>query len=325
MKQIPIALIKILQDGQFHSGEAIAKQMNMSRSAICRQVQVLREIGLAIDAVTGRGYRIQQTVELLNEDAIQQGLKPSIADMLAIVDVRVQVDSTNSCLQRISSVDKKQGHLLLAEHQLEGRGRRGKAWFSPFASSVYYSLQWRFQRGPVSLAALSLAVGSVLYHWLQTLNFPGLWLKWPNDIYVDEKKLAGILIEVSGEVEGPCWAVIGIGINVNLSGSETSIKGVEITDLASHVAGLPGRNRLVAEFSNHLLPALRQFDHEGFAGFHQQWQKADGLTGKMVEVTGNQPTYQARCLGVDLNGSLRLQRGNEQFVVNSGNSSIRRL
>lgn len=213
-------LLSILADGEFHSGTELADQVGVTRSAVWKQLSFLTEIGLRHAAVSGRGYRLEKPLELLDHALISEFLDEKSRALLASLEIHEQIPSTNSYLSELVHKGAPSGVVCFAEQQTAGKGRRGRCWVSPYGNNVYVSILWRFQQGPAAISALSLAVGVAVIRTLKQYSIPGIGLKWPNDIYWRDKKLGGILIEVSGENQGPCAAVIGLGLNLYLSGEE---------------------------------------------------------------------------------------------------------
>lgn len=204
------ALLNMLADGNFHSGEQIGTVLGISQAAISQQIKSLRQLGIEVFSITGKGYRLNTPLQLLNPDILRQHLSGAPVHTCAVID------STNHYM--MAQLDRWQkGECVLAEMQTAGRGRRGRQWHSPFGSQFIMSMYWRLDDGPGAAMGLSLAIGVAVVRALEAQGYHGLSLKWPNDIYMSRRKLAGILVEMSAAVGGLCHLVIGIGINLNLS------------------------------------------------------------------------------------------------------------
>jgi len=313
----PAALLNTLADGRFHSGAALAAQAGISRSAVWKQVAKLAALGLDIQRVPGRGYRLAAPLELLDAARIRAGLRPPglVPDALYIA---ASLPSTNAWLLAHDGADPA---ACLAEHQSAGRGRRGRGWVSPFAANLYLSLSWRFEALPPQFSALSLVVGVVCAEVLAAAGAP-VALKWPNDLQLAGRKLGGILLEMTGEPPGPCRAVIGIGINWRMP------EGVALDQAWADLAGalgrrLPGRNALAADLLNALLAMLPRFAAQGFAPWQADWERFDALAGSPVTVHTGQAPVAGTALGVDADGALRVRtaQGVQRFW--SGDVSVR--
>lgn len=212
----------------------------------------------------------------------------------------------------------------MAETQTAGRGRRGRGWLSPPALNIYLSYLKRFDRGFAPLAGLSLAVGVALMETLETLGVRGAGLKWPNDVLADGAKLAGVLVELAGEVQGPCAAVIGIGINVRLPEALAARAGQPVTDVARLCGGHPpGRNRLAAELIARLGEVLERFERDGFPAVAADYARHDLLAGQPVWLSDAQGRHAATACGVDERGALRVRDARGERSVDSADISVR--
>lgn len=315
-------LLEPLSDGNFHSGQALATRFGVSRTAIWKQIANLSALGIEFEKVRGQGYRIVGGLDLLNAPRIQSGLQPDAARLVHEINVHTSIDSTNAELQRQSLVPER-ASVCLAETQTAGRGRRGRHWVSPFGSSIYMTVGWRFQGGAEALEGLSLAVGVLLCESLAALGVEGLALKWPNDVLLDGRKLAGILVEVSGDLSGPCNALIGIGINVRLPTVAAEAIEQAWADLRAVAAPELTRNTIVATLLNRLLPALADYERSGFGVWQERWQALDAYAGKpvLIDNSGRRTAGVAR--GVDERGSLLLQTESGTQRVFGGEVSLR--
>ena len=196
-------LLNFLADGKFHSGEALARRLRVSRSAIWKLVGALREQGVEIQSVPRQGYRLPREVDLLDRTSIETALDESAKRTVANIDVLMTVDSTNQFLVDALPDGQNTAHLCTAEIQTSGRGRRGRSWVAPFGSGICMSLAWQFAELPPQFSALSLAVGVAIVRALERFGLAGVQLKWPNDLLWQQRKLGGILIEMRGESSGP--------------------------------------------------------------------------------------------------------------------------
>ena len=303
-------LLQILADGQFHSGTELAEQLDISRSAVWKQINGLEEQGIDITAVNGKGYRLHTPLELLDKTLILNLLNNTTQQCLAELEIHDQIDSTNSYLVALSN-DKPDASAIvcLAEQQTAGKGRRGRQWISPFGSNIYASIIWQFQQGPSSLSGLSLAIGVAVIIALKKHGIYGVGLKWPNDIYWQQRKLGGILVEVSGEADGPCHAVIGLGLNLFLAdqhGTEIEQDWVDISEILgkSHQVS---RNQLIATLIEQLLSVTRQYTQRSFALYRDEWRQFDCMQGQQVSLFMGNKKIDGTVLGINDDGLLLLQ------------------
>lgn len=317
-------VLKILADGHFHSGERLAGILGVSRSAVWKSVKRLEDWGLNVQAVRGRGYRLEAPIDLLEVDSIQRGLSSGIRARLERLDVLSSVDSTNGYLRRQSSSGLA---ACLAESQSAGRGRRGRAWHSPFARNIYLSLAGTLEASIESLAGLSLAMGVAVHEALATLGMTGAGLKWPNDVYWQNRKLAGILIEVDAESSGRNRVIIGVGLNVDMSGDKAPVIDQPWVDLSTIWQGLsgsfPGRNDIAVKLLDSLVGYLDRFEAEGFQDIRHEWQRHDLARGRRVAVITHNRTITGIGRGVDTSGGFLLQHEGGIEVYQSGEVSLR--
>ena len=302
-----------LADGRRHNGAELAGELGISRAAVWKRIESLRRIGLPVEGTAGDGYRIPHAIELLDAETIGQYLQtPSIR-----IEVVGAVDSTNA---RLALREPIHGHALVAEAQKAGRGRRGRRWLSP-PGGIYLSLGWQFESGLAGLSPLSLVVGMAAARTLHEAGAEDVRVKWPNDLFIHDAKLGGCLVEVSGAAEGPCQAVIGIGINLELP--ESAAVDQPWTSLSRHAKGF-SRNRLVAGLLTHLAGDLATLDRSGFDAFAGQWPGFDALADRKVHVSmagGDDFTGLSR--GIDAQGRLLVEHGDTLQALGSGEVSIR--
>jgi len=303
-------ILMLLSDGQFHSGTTLAEALCVSRSAICKQFKGLSELGLQYSAVSGRGYRLEYPLELLDLTTISQGLSQEHQHLISSIEIHDSINSTNSYLVDYAQQQPKSRAVCFAEHQSAGKGRRGRTWVSPYGNNLYMSILWRFQQGGIAATAgLSLAVGVAVIRALRQHHIHDVGLKWPNDIYSQGKKLGGILIEVSGETDGPCSAVIGLGLNLFLPASEAQTITQAWTDL-SNVNGTESisRNQLATSLLSHILEIVNGFETIGIQAYLDEWRNYDCLQGQTATLYIGQQHIDGIVEGIDNNGLLLIKR-----------------
>jgi BirA family transcriptional regulator, biotin operon repressor / biotin---[acetyl-CoA-carboxylase] ligase len=316
------ALLRRLADGRLHSGERLAAHSGLSRTRVSQLLKQAEDAGLALERMRGRGYRLIDAAPFLDRDAILDALDGR-APLLA-VEVVDSVDSTNSELLRRTAQRNVHRHLLAAEWQSAGRGRRGRQWVAVPAGSLTFSLGWRFEQGVGFVSALPLAVGVAVARALEAAGMRGIELKWPNDLVHNERKLGGILIELAGDALGPSVVAIGVGINVRLPQSVREGIAQPVTDLSS-IAPTPDRNRVLAHIAAEMDAVLDRYASEGFAAFRAEWQRRHALREQAVDILlpGGGLAH-GIAAGVDERGALLLEcDGRSQRFV-SGEVSVRR-
>ncbi|TBR40469.1 MULTISPECIES: biotin--[acetyl-CoA-carboxylase] ligase [Dyella] len=317
-------LLTKLAGGEAMSGEALAEHFGVTRAAVWKQIEALRSRGVPIEARGSAGYRLPWPIQMLDAKAIRAGVPTPWRKRLGALDVVWEIDSTSSELQRRGAAAPDLS-VVIAETQSAGRGRRGRTWLSPPGLNLYLSCLKRFDGGFASLTGLSLAVGVIVMRALGALGLCDAGLKWPNDVLTPDGKLAGILVELSGEYQGPCAAVIGIGLNLRLTDALRQQAGQPISDLATLAGGeAPDRNRVAAALITALCEGLDQFDRQGFAGFVDDYASHDLLRGAPLRVQGPQAQWDGVGAGVDARGALcvRTEEGLQSF--DSADVSVRR-
>ncbi|MEQ9394211.1 bifunctional biotin--[acetyl-CoA-carboxylase] ligase/biotin operon repressor BirA [Haliea sp.] len=319
-------LVPMLADGEFHSGQDLAAALGVSRTAVWKQLNRLQELGLAVESVKGRGYRIPGGVELLDEVSIRAGLDVPVAGLLRELQLLEIVDSTNAeALRRVAAgAGAGPGLVCSAEQQTAGRGRRGRAWVSPYARNIYLSLVWEYQEGAAALEGLSLAVGVAVTRALAHLGLPPLQLKWPNDLLFAGAKLGGVLLEMAGDAAGRCQVVVGVGINVTMPPAAAQAIDQDWTDLATIAGGrAPGRNAVVARLLNELLPLAASFARTGFAPWREAWMALDAFADVPVVLHSGEQRQAGIARGVDDRGALQLETTLGVRSIYGGEISLR--
>lgn len=319
-------VLHLLADGSFHSGTELSESLGISRSAICKQMQSLADLGIELCAVSGKGYKLGRPISLLSLDQIRQHLTPQASGLLGRIEVHDVIASTNSYLLQAAHSGDAKGFACFAESQSAGKGRRGRIWRSPFGANIYLSVLWRYQDGPATINGLSLAVGVAVVRALRQLGIGDVGLKWPNDIYWKQRKLAGILIEVAGESGGPCYTVTGLGLNCYIPPHEAKGIDQEWVDLDTLLGHSTHelRNQLAAELLNHLLPIIADFDSRGLSPYLPEWRENDCMQGSEACLYMGQQRYDGIVEGVNAQGMLQLrdERG-ESKTFASGEVSFK--
>ncbi len=300
-------VLRILADGERHSGAELAQTLGVSRAAVWKAVRKAEtSLGLQIETQRGRGYRLQAPLDLLDSARILEAIEPSQRRHLARIEIHDEIDSTNSHLMRAARGGAAAGTLCLAERQSAGRGRHGRSWVSPYGSNLYLSLLWRFELGPAQLGGLSLAAGTAVAAALSAEGVAEIGLKWPNDILWRGRKLAGLLLELAGEATGPSQVVIGVGVNTRLGAAGTAIDQ-PWADL-DEILGAQGydRNRLAGRVAARLLGAVARYAQDGLAPFLAEWEARDPYLGAPVELHLGERRIVGRHAGITEQGALRL-------------------
>jgi len=319
------ALLPLLANGEFRSGQDLADVLGVSRTAVWKQVNRLTvECGLQIESVKGKGYRIPGGIDLLDAKQVAAAMDARAAALMTRLDIFDSVDSTNAEIMRRAGQGCGSGLVCTAEQQTAGRGRRGRQWFSPYASNLYLSLLWEFNQGAAALEGLSLAVGVAVARALHTCEVPAVQLKWPNDVLHDGAKLGGILLEMNGDVAGACRVVIGVGLNVAMPATASGAIDQAWTDIKTITGNPhPGRNLLLAALLDELLPLVADFEQQGFSRWRDEWQSLDAFADTPVLLNTGAAQLDGIARGVDERGALLLETGAGVQTVYGGEISLR--
>lgn len=313
--KVPLKLIAILADGGFHSGEHLGELLGMSRAAINKHIQTIREWGLDVFTVPGKGYSLPAPIQLLDAERILSQLADKRVIVLPVVD------STNQYLsERIAELQS--GDACVAEYQQAGRGRRGRQWISPFGANLYLSMFWRLEQGPAAAMGLSLVIGIVMAEVLQGLGAQDVRVKWPNDLYLNDRKLAGILVELTGKTGDAAQLVIGAGINLAMR--ETNANAINQGWINLQEAGINiDRNELAATLLNELRQSLRQFEIEGLTPFISRWHALDNFIDRPVKLLIGEQQIFGTARGIDQQGALLLEQNGVIKPFIGGEISLR--
>lgn len=309
-------LLRLLADGEFHSGEQIGRQLVISRAAVSQQIKGLKALGLDIFSVTGKGHALAQPLELLDAAALQQLAGGAPIHCVAMID------STNQyMMSRLG--DWQKGECLLTEYQTAGRGRRGRQWVSPFGSQLMMSLYWRLEEGMAAAMGLSLVVGVALVETLQSFGYHEVGLKWPNDVYAQGAKLAGILVEMSATSGGSCHVVIGVGLNLNMPLQPLPAITQPWTALSTISSAPVARNRFSGEFIRRLRAALLEFEQGGLTPFLGRWNQMDIYRDRPVRLLLGEQEIRGVARGINGQGGLLLETGSGLQTFVGGEISLR--
>lgn len=312
---IKLAILKALSAGDFISGEELGEQLGVSRAAISKHIKGIQDWGIDIFRVQGKGYQLSQQLQLLDESILKANLNTPV-ELIPIID------STNQyLLDRVNELES--GSVCIAEYQAKGRGRRGREWVSPFGSNLYMSMFWRLDAGMAAAMGLSLVVGVAIVEALEKLGLNDVKLKWPNDLYYQDRKLAGILVEMSGQAGGAANLVIGMGMNLMMSDQTEGITQpwASLTEVADkeHI----DRNQLAITMINTLNSALSDYEIYGMSGFVERWNRLDNFLGRPIKLIMGPREVTGIAKGINEQGAVLLEteNGMESFI--GGEISLR--
>ena len=259
-------------------------------------------------------YRLQAPYDLLDSARVTAALGDLAPDL--VINLLEQCASTNS---EVLNAPPRSGHVTVCELQSAGRGRRGRVWHSGLGDGLTFTLGWRFARPASSLSALSLCVGIALVTALERLGVDELALKWPNDVLLRQRKLAGTLIEIRSVEGGDYWVAIGVGLNVRVPPAV----GAEAIGLAEVVADRPSRNELLASLLVELAGEMTRFAADGFAPVRHRWLTRHAWNGRRVQVGGGADVAVGVVAGVSDDGALELNTEAGMQRIYQGELSLR--
>ena len=321
-------LLALLATDEPRSSSWLARALDAAESEIAAGIEHLRALGIDV-AAAPQGFRLEEghRLELLDADVIRAALRDEAR--LHRLEVLFEVDSTNTRLLERPGPPLGFADAALAELQNAGRGRQGRRWISPFGASLALSLGWTFSDAERVDSTLSLAVGVAVCRALGGLGARGMLLKWPNDVWFEDRKLGGVLVEtrMGG---GTAQAVVGIGLNLHLSAESRRQIGAlagtpELAALDTACPSPLSRNALAAALLTELLSMLPLFERHGFAAFRDEWRSLDALRGRPARVLLRHDAVEGIACGVDEDGGLLLEHGGnvEKFIA--GEASLRLL
>ena len=303
------ALLKYLKEssGAWTSGESLAASLMISRSAIWKHIKALQEEGYGIESSTKRGYTLQALPDRLLPAEIKDGLTTRLFGRERI-DHYMETDSTNVRARALAQHGAPEGTVVVAEAQTQGRGRRGRTWFSPPGCGIYVSVILRPRVQPHEAPQLTLlAAVAMAETLLETADLP-FTIKWPNDILVNGKKISGILTEMSLEMDRVDYVVLGLGLNVNTPGEAMA---EEVREIATSLRILTGRTFSRAKILQIFLDKLEQyytlFQDRQFVRIRDRWKELSGIIGKYVKIENLDRPYEGEVVDIDQDGFLVLK------------------
>lgn len=322
MNTLTFPILRLLADGQFRSGEALARHFGVTRATVWNAVQQAERMGVKIFSVRGRGYRLPEPVDFLDHVRVVEHLGETATRIR--LELHEVAESTNTLLMELAAKGAPHGMCVAAELQQGGRGRRGRAWHSTLGGGLTFSLLWRFGQGVGALGGLSLAVGVALARALDELEARDVVLKWPNDVLHGNRKLAGILIEMQGEMLGPSVAVIGVGLNVRQPREIRAAVGHPVASLHELTPAPVDRSRLLAVVLRHMSVVLEEFGQTGFGRLREEWQRRHAYHNQRVcLLLPDGSAHEATVLGIAEDGALLADAGTGPRRYASAEISLR--
>ncbi len=316
-----VLITELLSDTQYHDGTSIGKQLNITRAAVWKVIKKLEEYAVPLTSIKGKGYRLDAPLHLLNQNKIKSELKHRSVQ-LAILE---KTTSTNDYLKQFIKQNRKI-ITCLAETQIQGKGRFQRNWYSPFGENLYFSMLYPFEKDVSELRGLSLVIGLAICHAVESiakLKNNLLKLKWPNDILLDQQKIAGILIEIEAESNGYCQIIVGIGINVNMSKASKKNIDQPWSSLLKATQKFHDRNIICAALIDSLIDYLERFSVNDLSVFIDEWQHRDYLANTEISLVKDNKKITGKCLGINENGHLMIKTADKKILAfSSGDTKL---
>ena len=313
--------------GIYFSGEEIAAQLSVSRAAVWKAVNALRSDGYVIDAVPNKGYRLSMNTDILSVQGIEKYLDPQNRQLT--IQVLPEVSSTNTMLREKANEETPEGYVIIANGQTEGRGRRGRSFYSPVDTGIYLSILLRPKEIATNeltnLTSMAAVAAVAACETIEEVSGQTPGIKWVNDIYIDGRKVSGILTEASISMESGSveYVVVGIGFNVYFPEDGFSREIENIAGAIFDQKKNDGKNLLAAGFLNHFMNYYAEFDKKDYV---KKYQERSLVVGKEITVFAPSGNRKALALEVDDTCALIVQyEDGSTERLNSGEISIREL
>jgi BirA family transcriptional regulator, biotin operon repressor / biotin---[acetyl-CoA-carboxylase] ligase len=323
MSEMRELILKNLQQEGHISGELLGKRLKISRTAVWKHINEIRKLGYEIQSSPKTGYTFKKSPDLLLPGEIKRGLNTQI--MGKPVMHYNTVSSTQDIAAEMARRGAIEGTLVISETQEKGRGRKGRSWVSLPQGGIYLSLILRPNLMPSQVVQIPLIAGVALTKAIRETVSLQPMIKWPNDIVIGKKKVGGILTEMSSEIDGVNYVVLGIGLNVNMP---TSLFDENISDIATSLIDECGKNtsrvKLVQNFLCEFELLYKKFLKDGFTSVRDEWKELNKTIGSRVMITGGITDIEGEAIDIDNDGFLlvRKKNGNINRII-SGDVSLR--
>ena len=299
--------------------ELVAKQTVPLAKLSATELNELQSYGFTADR---KGVSVPDEIVLLTKGRIFNQLNNATSTWLERLDIVPVIDSTNTALSSRAQDESIDGHVLIAELQTLGKGRRGRKWISPFGRNVMLSTGFQLVTPTSNIGSISLAIGVAVANAIERVADVSIQLKWPNDIYLNDCKLGGILIDLL-QAGPPAKLLLGVGINVHAAPGELESPNAPAIALADVVPDV-SRHSVVSALLNELVATIRQYSVEGFQSFVGDWSKRDVFAGQFLYIDGLNEEIEGWNRGIDATGALQLETDKGLRKIIGGDVTIRR-
>jgi BirA family biotin operon repressor/biotin-[acetyl-CoA-carboxylase] ligase len=305
------------------SGADLAEQLGVSRAAVWARIEELRSLGYDIEASPHSGYRLMHAPDVLHADDLLSRLGKT---RTVGRDIRVfqETTSTNDIIDKLAHDGVKEGVVVFAESQTKGRGRLGRKWVSPARRGLWFSVLLRPRLRPQAVTQLTIAAATALVRAIRSQTGLAPEIKWPNDVYLRGKKVAGILTEMNGEIDTVKYVILGIGLDVNLGANEFPADLRKLATSLKIESGEPlDRAELAAEILRELDRDYTRVCTGQFEAVAAEWEERCNTIGRSVAIAVGDRRLQGRAESIDADGALllRTQHGHLERIL-SGNVTL---
>ncbi len=321
MKAKIISLLKSHSPG-YISGEEISSILGISRTAVWKHIQKLRDNGYQIESHSRIGYRLVQAPDKLYQHELNEYMKSKIIGRKIVY--REVVDSTNKVAKEMAQKGAEEGTVIIAEEQTAGKGRLGRLWFSPAGQGLWFSIILRSQISPADAPKMTLVAAVAVARTLREIGIP-VGIKWPNDILIRERKLAGILTEMNAEIDKVNYLIVGIGINISLNGDVLPDEIASVaTSMEEYAEGGISRIRVLASILNNFDSLYQEFTTGGFSNILDSWKDMSVTLNRRVKIHALGKIDEGLAFDIDEDGALILKKDDGTIKrVLSGEVSLR--
>lgn len=321
MNEIRERILNFLRNNNLYlSGQFISRELGLSRSAVWKHIKYLRSLGYKIESGTHRGYYLTAVPDIPYPWEITPHLRTAILGRE--IEYYDCLTSTNTTAAKAAEKQKPEGYCVIADRQTGGRGRLHRPWFSPAGKNLYMSLLLKPKIAPAAISELSLVAALALLRTVRKwLKEDEILIKWPNDLYINRRKVAGILCESSSESDQVHYAIIGIGVNLNLTEKDLP------PELGESAGSLRITNRkkinrpiFAAELLNCLESIYGEWSREGLKTFIPELEAASLLIGREITVSSSRRLIKGKVLGLDTGGRLRVRNheNHQEEIISCG-------
>jgi len=299
------------------AGTELSHRLGISRAAIWARIDELRQLGYDIEASPHSGYRLVSVPDVLHADDLLSSL-----GQVKVVgrDIRVfeQTTSTNDVVEKLARDNVREGVVVFAESQTKGRGRLGRRWMSPTRKGLWFSILLRPSMRPVAATQLTIAAATSLFRAIKTQTGLSPEIKWPNDVLINGRKVAGILTELSAELDKVKYLILGMGINVNTASTEFPAElRKTVTSLRIETGHRQHRAALAVSILKELDLDYDRIRHGRFEALADEWEKHCSTLGNHVVIQAGERKLHGRAESLDADGALllRTQHGHLERII----------